>query len=217
MVRSLLISALILLCPMTAKADYYVWQDPASGLSMSFPDTWKTVGDIDKADVITIVGPSDNNANPRCVVKVKDDKRFVIFPVQYGPDVQKEAVSRPFWEMYLGEYSDYTLNEVYNDSGLGRWHASYALAGYMKQDGTVLERRRAIMFASLYFDKMYIVECSSLDHAYDQWHFPFMSIIKSIDFKKMYNELPTGHYRDFQKKAEKYFWSQTSPDGTTGY
>lgn len=214
------LAALFLISPAfitEAQADVFAWQHPDSGLTVSFPDTWKRSSNQDPRDVFTVVAPSGNNANPKCVVKVLDDKRFVIFPARYGKAVNKEAHSRVFWERYLASYDDYTVYDVYDDGGLGRWHASYTTAGYTDMNGSVVERRRGIMFSSLYFDKNYIVECSAREHAYEDWHFHFTSIIKSIDFKKMYNEIPSGNYRDFLTKADKYFWSQNSNKATVGY
>jgi hypothetical protein len=202
--------------PSAARADYYLWRDADSGLTISFPDTWKVQNNAKPDDIITVMGPSDND-QPVCKVTVHDDRRYVIFPPEYGRDVQKVAVSTPFWKQYLGEYDGYDLNRVYDGGGLGRWHASYALASYKAHLGTVMQTRRAIMFASLYNDKLYILECSSLNHAYEAWAPMFQSIVKSVDFKKAYHELPIGEYANFLKGADLYFWSQTGPDGTVGY
>lgn len=203
--------------PLSAQADYYVWQEPESGLTMSYPDTWKKRNNRHVDDVLSIVGPSSNNGDPTCDVKISNDKRYVIYPPEYGEAVQRDAVSLPFWKSYMANYDDYDLHNVFDGGGLGRWHASYALASYDKHNGSALEQRRAIMFASLYFDTLYIVECSSLNHDYERWVADFQSIIKSIDFKKSYHELPTGDYANFLKQADQYFWSQTGPAGTTKY
>ena len=117
----------------------------------------------------------------------------------------------------MGHYDEYAIDKVYDGGGLGRWLASYALASYSKRDGTVFQQRRGIMFASLYNDTMYIVECSSLNHAYERWDNNFRSIIKSIDFKKAYHEKAIGDYHDFLKGAETYFWAQGMPEGTVRY
>lgn len=217
MVRFVLIALCFIGFSAPAQADIYRWSDPDSGLSLSFPDTWAPVSSRDSATVLTVMAPS-SDAFPKCEVKVQDDRRYVIFPVRYGSAVQKDTLSSPFWEAYLGEYDQFTLHEVVDGAGLGRGHASYALAGYVNYDGTVLERRRAIMFASLYYDTLYVVECSALDHAYADWHFPFLSVIKSVDFVKTYNETPSGNYRDFLNPSGALFWSQTnSPDSVVRY
>lgn len=203
--------------PVAAHADYFLWQDPDSGLTMTFPDTWKVQNNQKPDEVLTVMGPSNDFAKPMCKVKVRSDKRYVVFPPEYGSDVQQVAVSQPFWEDYLGEYNDFHLARVHDGSGLGRWWASYALATYSRFDGTAYQQRRAIMFASLYNDKMYIVECAALNHSFEKYQNNFQSIIKSIDFKKAYHELVTGDYANFLKDADMYFWSQTGPEGTTAY
>lgn len=206
----------LILFPSAAKADYFLWQDPDSGLTVTFPDTWKEQNNRNPDDVLSISAPSDGD-DPTCQIKVSEDRRYMIYPSDFGDAVQREAVSIPFWKTYYGNYDDYTIDRVFDGGGLGRWRASYAMGSYSKRDGTAFEQRRAIMFASLYFDKMYIVECSALNHGYDRWDADFKSIIKSIDFKKAYHERATGDYHNFLKKADLYFWSQTGPAGTTSY
>lgn len=207
---------LLLIFPTTAKADYFVWQDAESRLSASFPDTWKIQSNLNRSDILTIAGPSDGE-NPLCTIKAEKDNRYIIYPKEYGDAVQRVAVSKPFWDSYMGHYDDYTLDKVYDGGGLGRWLASYALGSYSRRNGTAYEQRRAIMFASLYYDTLYVIECSSLNHGFENWQDNFQSIIKSVDFKKIMNERKTGHYANFLKDADLYFWAQTGPEGTTAY
>jgi len=213
--RFLLLIALFLM-PTAGHADYFFWQDPETKLSITFPDTWKKQHNQGPNDILTIIAPSDHGW-PQCTVKTKEDKRYTIYPSQYGDDIQREAVSVPFWHDYMGAYDAYTLNTVYDGSGLGRWLASYAYATYDNRNGTAHEKRRALMFASLYYDTLYIVECSALNHAYDKWDNDFRSIIKSIDFKKAFHEHKHGEYHNFLTDADLHFWSQTSPAGSTTY
>lgn len=214
--RFLLLLLLLVLAPVSAKADYFVWEDAQHRMSISFPDTWKMQSNKNVSDILTIAGPSEGD-NPVCTVKAEDDKRYVIFPPDYGDAVQRVAVSKPFWDSYLGHYDNYTLDRVYDGGGLGRWLASYALASYSNRNGTAYEQRRGIMFASLYYDTLYIIECSSLNHGFENWQKNFQSVIKSVDFKKIYHEKKTGHYANFLKKSDMYFWAQTGPEGTISY
>jgi len=199
-----------------ARADYFVWKDEKTGLSMTFPDTWKMQNNVKPQTIMTVMAPSDHD-QPVCKVDVSPDKRYTIYPARYGDAVQRVAASTDFWKKYLQAYDTYTIDNVYDGAGLGRWFASYALVSYSEHFGTVLQTRRAIMFASLYNDKMYVVECSSLNHAYERWAADFKGVIKSIDFKKVFHELPTGEYANFLKNSEMYFWDQVGPEGTTAY
>ncbi len=215
MTRILLFIA-ILIFPLSAQADYFLWQDSESGLTMTYPDTWKKQNNRNPDDALTILAPS-NGDDPTCKIRISDDKRYVIYPADFGDAVQRDSTSIEFWKSYFAGYDDYTIDQVYDGGGLGRWHASYATGSYDVRNGTAHQVRRGIMFASLYYNKLYVVECSSLNHAYERWDNDFRSIIKSIDFKKMYNERPTGEYADFLSGSEKYFWAQTGPEGTTQY
>lgn len=206
----------VVVLPVSAQADYFLWQDNDTGLTVTFPDTWKVQTNRNPDDMLMVKGPSDGD-DPTCTIKGGKDKRYVIYPANYGNAVQRDAVSIPFWNSYMGHYDNYQIDKVYDGGGLGRWIASYATATYAKRDGGVYQQRRGIMFASLYFDTLYIVECSSLNHAYEKWEKNFRSIIKSIDFKKMYHERPIGEYENFLKNADPLFWAQTGPEGTTSY
>lgn len=200
----------------SARADYFVWQDAESGLTASFPDTWKRQSNRGVDEILRIAAPSEGD-DPVCTISQASDNRYTIFPADYGDAVQRTAVSIPFWKSYMAKYDDYTIDRVFDGAGLGRWLASYAFSSYTSHDGTVMQQRRGIMFASLYHDRLFTVECSSLNHAYERWNANFRSIIKSIDFKKMYHEHMTGDYANFLKEADLYFWAQTGPEGTTSY
>jgi hypothetical protein len=206
----------LLLFPTAAKADYFVWKDEKTGMTATFPDTWKTVNNLHPETILTIMGPAEKD-QPVCKINVRDDKRFTIYPARYGDAVQRVAVSTGFWRSYMGNYDDYTIDRVYDGAGLGRWFASFALGSYSQRFGTAMQTRRAIMYASLYNDKLYVLECSTLNHAYERWAADFKGIIKSVDFKKAYHELPHGEYANFLKESELYFWAQTGPEGTTAY
>ncbi len=206
----------ILMMPVTAKADYFVWQDSESGLTMTFPDTWKVQSDQQPDDILTIQAPASDNAQPICRVRVRNDARAVIFPPEYSRSVQKTFVSEKFWKDYMGSYDDYNLGPLY-EGGLGRGFASYATASFIKRDGTVYQTRSGILFAALYFDKLYIVDCSSLSANFGQWVNSFRSVIKSIDFRKTHHERDYGDYANFLKQADYFVWAQTGPEGTTAY
>ncbi len=180
----------------TARADYFVWQDPKSGLILTYPDTWAMVNQTQPDEVFAVMAPSSDGDDPVCRVRVRDDKRFLVYPPHLGREVQTISYSRAFWEEYLGEYDNFAIYGN-NDAGLGRGYGSYAVAGY---DGTILSpntKRRGIMVASLYFDKAYIVDCSARVGAFEKWQPAFLSIIGSVDFKKAHDELWSGNYRNF--------------------
>jgi hypothetical protein len=179
-----------------AKADYFVWQDAKSGLSMSYPDTWGKISGRQPDDVFAIVAPKAED-DAVCRVRVRDDRRFVIYPPNMDKDVQKIAVSRDFWDSYLNEYKNVDLYGYTGGAGLGKGFGSFAVTGY---DGSVIgpeTHHRGIVVAALYAGKMYIIDCSAKASEFAKWQPQFLSIIGSVDFKKAHNELWTGHYRNF--------------------
>lgn len=198
--RSLLLSALTILVTSSfavqAKADYVVWQDPDTGVSLSWPDNWQIVSNADRDDVITIMPPS-GRAHAACRVRAREDMRFAIYPPHLSGAVQHVAYSGDFWTDYLMEYTNPEILQVYDDAGLGRGFASYALAAYESPVQGPYMNRRALMFASLYNGTAYILECSAHEHAFEQWKPMFLSIAKSVDFLKAHHELVTGHYFNF--------------------
>lgn len=206
----------VLFAAVPARADYFLWQDSDSGLTMTFPDTWKMQSNQQPDEILTIQGPASNNAQPLCRVRVRDDARALIFPPEYSRSVQKTFVSQEFWKNYLATYDEFNTGPIY-EGGLGRGFASYTTVSFIKRDGTVYQQRSGILFAALYFDKVYIVDCSSLTDNYGEWVEMFRSIVKSVDFRKAHHERDYGDYANFLKKADYYTWAQTSPVGTTAY
>ncbi|MFN3827870.1 MAG: hypothetical protein ACK4NR_09635 [Micavibrio sp.] len=181
-----------------AKADYFVWQDQGTGLTLSYPDTWYVENGQDPDDVAVLMAPS-GRANAYCRIRSHEDKRYAIFPPRYNSSIQKIEYSLGFWDRYLREYKQPELYNLQNSTGLGRGWASFAEAGYTSSVPFPEMERRAVLFASLYNNRVYIVDCSSHKDAFDQWKGPFLSIAKSIDFKKANHELLTGHYRNFME------------------
>lgn len=193
-----------------AKADYYVWEDPATGVSLSFPDTWKRVSNADQDDVVTIMAPS-GRAHAACRIRASADGRYLVYPPKYAASVQKVAYSYDFWNKYLAEYDDAEIYDLHDGAGLGRGFASYAIADYDSAVQGPYMHRRAILFATLYNDTAYILECSSHADAFKDWKKLFLSIAGSVDFEKANHEARTGNYRNFLDDRRIQFDSTEGP------
>lgn len=191
--------AVFLLSGGAARADYYVWRDVDTGLSLSFPDTWLITSSADSNDILTVMPPS-GRGNAMCRVRADRERRWLIYPPYFSPDVQETGFSRKFWERYLAEYSDHHVMEAWDGEGLGRGYAGYAIAAYSSPVPGPFMARKALMFATLYYDKAYVLECSSHRDAFGQWKEEFLSVAKSVDFKEAYDELMTGNYRNFMEE-----------------
>lgn len=183
--------------PHTTKAAAFVIEDNDDGFTVAFPDSWAKVQNQKSDDKLTIAGPGENNL-ASCRVRVRDDKRFMIYPSQkFADDIQKVGFSKEFWQNYLGEYDDVEIDAFRDGAGLGRGHASMIETSYTTAEGTIA-KKRGMMFATLYGNRVYIVDCSSEETFYDKWRPDFLGIIKSVDFKKVDHENLNGNYRDFQ-------------------
>lgn len=179
----------------TAKAEVFVIGNQPERFTVTYPDTWMMVNNQKPDDELTIVAPGEGEF-ATCRVRVRDDRRFVVYPPRLAANVQQVNYSKEFWFDYMNEYNDAYIDSVTDLAGLGRGFASYAVTEFDTSVGPSVHKR-GIAFVSLYNDKAYIVDCSAEASVYDKWHDPFMSVIKSVDFGKTIHELRTGHYRDF--------------------
>ena len=191
-----LVSLIVISSAQSARADYAVWHDPATGLSLSWPDNWKRVSNADPNDVLTIMAPS-GRGHASCRVRADRDERYLVFPSQYDAGIQKFDYSGHFFNKYLAEYDDHEVINLQDGAGLGRGFAGYAIANYESAVQGPYMKRKALVFASLYNDTAYILECSSHRDAFTRWKGLFLSVAGSMNFKKVHHELRSGNYRNF--------------------
>lgn len=184
----------------SANAEVFFIEDQGDRFTVSFPDTWQPVNNQKPDDKYTIAAPGKYDF-ATCRVRVREDRRFVIFPGKFDSDIQKVAYSREFWNDYLGEYDDIEVDVFKDEAGLGFGHASMVEASYDTAEGALV-RKRGLMFASLYHDQLYVVDCSAEESVYQKWRQAFFGIVKSIDFKKVTHEHSNGHYRNFGGDAD---------------
>jgi hypothetical protein len=144
-------------------------------------------------DVLTVMAPG-NNEYSACRLRVRQDRRFVIYPQRFSGAIQRKYFSKDFWEAYIGEYANAELHSVTDNAGLGRGFASWADVSFL-DDANV--QKRGIMFVSLYNDTAYVLECAAEMEAFPKWHDAFLSVGKSVNFRKIIHEFPAGNYRDF--------------------
>ncbi len=180
-----------------ALADYFVWKDPKSGISLSYPDTWKMASQRQPEEVLTLLAPSTSGEDALCRVRVREDRRYLIYPPHLGREVQTVSYNRDFWDEYLNEYDNVAVYGTVDEAALGRGFGSFVVAGYDAAMFSPDRRRRGIAASSLYFDKAYIVDCSASIESFERWQPLFLSVIGSVDFTKTHDELWSGNYRNF--------------------
>ncbi len=178
-----------------SNAEIFFVEDKDNRFSISFPDNWKKISNQKPDDRLSVAAPGKHNY-ALCRVRTREDRRFVIFPRKFDDAIQKVAFSNEFWDNYLGEYNLVRVDFLKDEAGLGLGHASMVEASYETFEEDIV-KKRGIMFASLYHDQLYIVDCSSEASVYQKWRSSFLNIIKSLNFVKVTSERKSGHYRDF--------------------
>lgn len=178
-----------------AKAEIFYWEDAQTHMSFTYPDRWHVRHNQRPDDIYTVGAPGQNN-HANCRLRVREDKRFAVFPEYLSSQVARINYNRNFWEEYLGEYDNVEIHTVYPDAGMGRGFGSYAEASYTTALGPKMDKR-ALMFVSLYNNKAYIVECSAQAQSYHVWHNSFLSLVKSVDFRKEIHQAKNGFYRNY--------------------
>ncbi len=191
----LFVSACCLTMSLSAHAEIFFYEDQDDRFTISFPDTWAVINNQKADDKLTIAGPGVND-HAICKVRVRSDRRFVIYPPKFDSDIQKIAYSHEFWKDYLGDYNEVVVDTFKDEAGLGLGFASMAEASFETAEGQIV-RKRGVMFASLYHDQMYAVDCSAEASVYKKWRPAFLNVVKSIDFKNVRHVSPSGHYRAF--------------------
>lgn len=195
-VKSLILGATFcaLLVP-AAQAEIFYIEDKDDLFSITFPDSWAIINNQKSDDKLTIAGPGPNEY-AECRVRVREDRRFSIYPNKFETDVQRVAYSYEFWKTYLGEYNDIEINTFRDQAGLGIGFASMAEASFETAEGPIV-RKKGVMFVSLYRNKMYAADCSAEETVYHKWRPAFLSIVKSLDFTDKRQKTPQGSYRGF--------------------
>lgn len=202
--KSFMIGAAACLCFMgasSAQAEVFFVEDQNDGFSVTFPDTWALTENQKADDKLTVTAPG-TNALASCRVRVREDRRFLIYPpTKFSDAVQKVGFSKKFWENYLGEYDDVNVEFFKDEAGVGEAFASMVEASYTTATGTIAHKR-GIMFAGLYRDNVYILDCAAQEDAYAKWRPDFMGIIKSVDMRQEVHQKSHGAYRDFNSDAD---------------
>ncbi|MCB9965247.1 MAG: hypothetical protein H6855_04110 [Rhodospirillales bacterium] len=195
--RVLLFVLSLVLVNAPAMADIFVWKDAETEVKASFPDTWKIINNQKPDTILTVIAP-DSKARPICRLRVREDNRFRMYPVQFESEIQRVAYSDKFWKDYLVEqYDIVNTPETMDRAGLGKSFASRALFSY---NGEVLEDnlfRQGLVFASHYYDFAVIAECTANQIGWAEWAPQFMSFFASIDYPNVYGTHVNGEYRDF--------------------
>lgn len=185
-----------------AHAEIFRWIDPDTGAELNYPDSWKRILNQKPDDKLTIAAPQyNNNDDAQCRFRQREDARFSMYPTEYDNAIQNVYYSDEFWDKYLYQYDDPIITKINNEAGLGLGHASFIEVEYDTRAAEPVHKK-AMVFASLYENNVYILECSAREEHYARWYPGFIQIAQSVDFKKTDHERIIGNYRNFIDDAD---------------
>jgi len=191
----LLIMSLAVLSISPVHAEVFVWEDPETGATASYPDTWRRVVNQKPDTQLTILAPGRGDF-AKCKLRIRDDGSFKVYPLRYSDEIQRLNFNKDFIREYLNVHNEPVIHKYSDNGGFGRGFAGWAEVSYTPEVGPVM-RKRGLIFATLYRDKVYIADCAAHEDRFDIWARDFMSFIKSVDIREILHELPSGHYRPF--------------------
>ena len=183
-----------LLISLPARADYFVWEDAETGVSFSYPDSWRQVSNYTPDDVVTIMAPGDDAA--MCRIRAREDRRWLVYPQRFRAAIQREAYSEEFWNNYLASYDDILIYSMTDGAGLGEAFASIVTASYVTNYPMKNLYKTSFAAAGLYGENVFIFDCSSKSEAFNTYLPAFKSIMRTVSFNQVYHELVEGENND---------------------
>lgn len=182
----------------SAQADVFTWKDDLTGVSVTFPDRWRVTHNQKADDILTISAPqfAGDEDYAGCRIRVRDDRRFAIYPARFGDEIQRQNFGALFLERYLAEFNDTAINHFQNNAGIGRAPAMFADVSFETALPPKMGKR-GIVFAGLYANQVHIVECSAREDRFSYWEPIFEGIVQSVKFDQIIQPSPTGKYRNF--------------------
>lgn len=188
-----LLAVITLVALSSARAEYFVWQDPKTGASLTFPDTWRMINNQKPDDLVTLIGPS-NTDRPICRLRARQDGRYTVYPLEFSRDVQHFAYSQDFWSDYVGEYNDVLYDYFKDDANLGQAFASMTVVTFTNATPREKAQRMGQLLAGVYHDTAYILDCSSSRASFAAWQPDFAAIGKSVQLRPVMTANPQGYY-----------------------
>lgn len=205
-----LFAAAFLFFPVGAHAEIFKLRDADTKLALTFPDDWREVHNQQPDDILTLAAPGEDN-HAGCRVRARQDRRFLVYPRKYADEIQRTNYSQKFWDDYAHEFNGAVIYSVGDNRGFGSAFASQADMSFKTDAGDALQKR-GMMFAGVYNDKAYILECSAAEEKYSQFQSAFMGILKSVEFRPEYSPYTQGHYRNFTRDQPLYIHNDKPAD-----
>lgn len=189
----------LLLLPVAARAEVFVWTDPTFDISMAFPDNWMRQAQTPDDLRLYILAPQGMD-HAACRIFASEDGKYMYIPPrgqhQISQQEQDAATLRALLADRMG-YKNVQLTGYQDLAGLGKGPATVAVATYTKTWNDRDYAMQSIQFGGYYHGLESVFHCEALQQAWGRWSPLFMNMVKSFDFPARFASHPQGYYRDF--------------------
>lgn len=160
------------------------WQDPQTGFSISYPQTWMKTAPRDAGSLIRL---QDSYRNLTCEVASERDERFVSQGARVASFVGRTEYGPSFWQGYFGRFRDVN---VYSMRSLGAF--GYGAGSVVEARFRTLDQPRSwkhgLFAVAHHYDRFYVFQCSTAQKLYDLYRHDVMTLLRAMTFKKKQNE-----------------------------
>jgi len=199
MIMKYVIALILLLFPVSTKAEVFVWTDPKLGIVMSFPDNWMRQTQTPDDLRLHVLAPQGLD-HAACRVFASEDGKYLYVPPRGQHQVAAQEQDAAILQSLLADRMGYTNVRLtgYQDlAGLGKGPATAAVSTYTKTLNGREYAMQSIQFGGYYGGLKSVFHCEALEQAWGRWSPLFMNMVKSFTFPARYASHPQGYYRDF--------------------
>lgn len=196
----LTLAGVLALTPTLARAEVFVWQDPAYKMQVTFPDNWMRQGSFQPNLRLHVVAPQGAD-HAACRLFVNEDGRYRETPPAMGLNVSASVYNQAAFAQEFYNRND-TSNVYVSSYGItnaiGPAGAVMAQLDFNKSWMGTNVPMHAIAIAAQYDGKRIFMTCESMNRHFAKWEGLFRGIFQSVNFPGAYSIYPNGQYRRFQ-------------------
>lgn len=170
-----------------AKAEVFVWNDPATSLSLSYPDHWLRQAQLDGGEKLLISHPQGHDL-AQCVLSAQDKTDRLL---------NAQTVLDGLLNM---GYGDATVTSHRDHASWANRVATITGARFsMMVDGQAYPMQ-AVQYSTLFKGQLHTLLCSAYQPRYQIHAGLFASVAASVKSKIIATPYPNGRYRDFTRE-----------------
>lgn len=200
------------------KAEIFVWQDPVTKMSLSFPEEWRPQSLDNQEERLFILHPQAHDM-ASCTVLAHEDRRAMMIPTAHDFDVMKDVFSNEnlIDALLARGIQNPSIEQRIDNAGFGPQPAVIVSVNYALENGSQPFPMHALIFSTL--DKGYNMSlmCAAYRPRFEAYRSTFVNIAKSVDFPNGNAPFPNGLYRRFQDEGYVYLLEGSQKEGISRY